>query len=542
MDQLIISGSIGKPEPELEKLLKEAGIGEYFTSAEARAFLEQNAEAPEIEVVINSNGGDVIEGFEIYDLINSWKAKGGKVTTIGVKYDSIASILMLSGDVRKHVSGAKPLIHNSWLTPESLEGLQLNASTLREIAAANDLADQQMIHEYAKIAGRDRLEQIKQLMSQEAELTDEQVLALGFATEIVQSDKKAFRGRAIAFNSALISKPQQYADVIAFREGEVFLIKRSASDDFEPNTWAFPGGKIEAGESPEEAAQRELGEEVGLILTNTQLVESIENEDGTISHYVTGDVSGEIVADPEEVQKAQFVSLNHFSDLHIIKDQSDRYISLITKTKEMSEQMTQRMGKVEKALTALLAFFVPRAKAMSVKLADGTELFIDSEDGEVEGKTAYIASEGLPTEEVAPAGPHDLEDGRKITVGEGGVIESVSEAAPQAMTEEEMKAQVAAMEQEKMNALQAKEAMETELTAVKAQLAQSEEKSKEVLNGLNALKVEIEALKNEVPGDDPASKRKAQAVKIEQSQKDWANMKPSERLKAQVVNAHFSGN
>lgn len=535
MDQLIISGSIGKPEPELEKLLKEAGIGEYFTSAEARAFLEQNAEAPEIEIVINSNGGDVIEGFEIYDLINSWKAKGGKVTTIGVKYDSIASILMLSGDTRKHVSGARPLIHNSWLTPESLEGLQLNANVLREIAAANDLADQQMIHEYAKIAGRDKLEQIKQLMSAESELSDAQVLALGFATEIISSDKKAFSGRAIAFNSALISKMQNYADVIAFKDGKVFLIQRSASDSFEPNTWAFPGGKIEAGESPEQAAQRELLEETGLVLSDPLLIEAVQNKDGSISNYVTGELSGEMKVEPDEVQAFKFVSLEELAELDIIKGQTDRYILLITKTKEMSQELTEKMGKVEKALTALLAFFAPRAKAMNVELLDGTEIYVNSEDGEIEGKTAYLTSEGMPTEEVAPTGTHDLKDGRKITVGEGGVIESVSEAAPAAMTEEEMKAQVAAMEQEKLSALQAKETVEAELTALKAQLAQSEEDKAEVLKGLNALKVEVEALKNEVPGDDPAKKKKAQAAKIDQYSEAWQKMKPSERLKAQVI-------
>lgn len=46
------------------------------------------------------------------------------------------------------------------------------------------------------------------------------------------------------------------------RRGRLLVVKRAA----EPNrgVWAFPGGRVEPGETPEEAAVREAKEEVGL--------------------------------------------------------------------------------------------------------------------------------------------------------------------------------------------------------------------------------------------------------------------------------------
>lgn len=47
------------------------------------------------------------------------------------------------------------------------------------------------------------------------------------------------------------------------RQGKVLVGQRPASSTL-PNVWEFPGGKIELGESPEEALQRELREELGI--------------------------------------------------------------------------------------------------------------------------------------------------------------------------------------------------------------------------------------------------------------------------------------
>jgi len=52
-------------------------------------------------------------------------------------------------------------------------------------------------------------------------------------------------------------------------QGKVLLLKRT-EDQHCAGLWSFPGGKIEAGESPQAAAQRELREETGLTASSWQ--------------------------------------------------------------------------------------------------------------------------------------------------------------------------------------------------------------------------------------------------------------------------------
>ena len=50
------------------------------------------------------------------------------------------------------------------------------------------------------------------------------------------------------------------------RDGKI-LICRRRSDQAHGGKWEFPGGKLESGETPAEAARRELREELGIAAT-----------------------------------------------------------------------------------------------------------------------------------------------------------------------------------------------------------------------------------------------------------------------------------
>lgn len=48
------------------------------------------------------------------------------------------------------------------------------------------------------------------------------------------------------------------------KEGKVLIAKRSRPDDPLAGTWEFPGGKVRAGETPQESIRRELREELNI--------------------------------------------------------------------------------------------------------------------------------------------------------------------------------------------------------------------------------------------------------------------------------------
>lgn len=94
--------------------------------------------------------------------------------------------------------------------------------------------------------------------------------------------------------------------------------------------------------------------------------------------------------------------------------------------KNMTNTADAIVAKAKSQLRAFAQFMGVAPKALSVELADGSKIWVETEDGELEGKVAYTTdSEGNPTSDFAPVGTHDLIDGRKITVGEGGVITAV---------------------------------------------------------------------------------------------------------------------
>ncbi len=56
--------------------------------------------------------------------------------------------------------------------------------------------------------------------------------------------------------------------IVIYNQDKVLLVKRKNTNYFK-NYYGLPGGKIENGETPEEAAKRELLEETGISLIKT---------------------------------------------------------------------------------------------------------------------------------------------------------------------------------------------------------------------------------------------------------------------------------
>ena len=80
--------------------------------------------------------------------------------------------------------------------------------------------------------------------------------------------------------------------ILIEREGKVLAVSRKNN----PEAFGLPGGKVEPGESLEEAASRELQEETGLILNNPRSVfkRMPDPKDPYLCTTFVGDISGEI--------------------------------------------------------------------------------------------------------------------------------------------------------------------------------------------------------------------------------------------------------
>jgi 8-oxo-dGTP diphosphatase len=100
------------------------------------------------------------------------------------------------------------------------------------------------------------------------------------------------------------------------RRGRVLLSQRRPTQSF-PLTWEFPGGKVEAGESPVAALERELREELGCGVRVGPIVEAVFHSypdfDLVMLVYRTTIVSGTPHA--VDVQAVAWVSRGGLKDL-----------------------------------------------------------------------------------------------------------------------------------------------------------------------------------------------------------------------------------
>jgi 8-oxo-dGTP diphosphatase len=111
------------------------------------------------------------------------------------------------------------------------------------------------------------------------------------------------------------------AVIVSERRDKVLLGQRSESQSH-PLKWEFIGGKIEPGESPEEALIREVDEETGLKIEVGRFLDVVEADyrnygrpSHQISFYECRRINGVAKLDPEIYNEVRWVRLDEIAEL-----------------------------------------------------------------------------------------------------------------------------------------------------------------------------------------------------------------------------------
>jgi len=325
-----------------------------FSLAKMRNIVESNPEATDIHLRINSEGGDVFEGWAIHDyLLGLQKTKNITAKVEGI----VASIttVIIGALPKDNVSGTKNstgYIHNPFWTPNAPQPME--AHQLEKLAGDLKL-EQEKIYDFYKKRLTASATEILELMTNEIKLTADKMVEIGLIGSIENALTPSFRNQ---------------------------------------------------------------------LPIKAQIKNEIMN-------------------------------------------------------KELSKE---DKNWIEKKFSSIMNLLKGTIKNMVVELADGTQIFVETEDGEFEGKRAFIMVDGNMTDEAAPNGEHALSDGRIIVV-EDGIVTEVKEATDVEALKAELETAKAQAEQYR-NEMEAAAGTITEMEAkIEAATKEFNTFKSQILNG-----------------------------------------------------------
>lgn len=157
-------------------------IGWDITASDFSRELSALGEVDEIEVRINSFGGDVFQGLAIYNRLKEHKAR------VTVHIDGIAasaaSVIAMAGDDIEMGEATFVMIHDAWIF------IAGNAAALRKQADQLEAVSAQMAAIYQRRTSAS-MEQVREWMAEEREFTAAEAVEFGFADRMFEAERLA---------------------------------------------------------------------------------------------------------------------------------------------------------------------------------------------------------------------------------------------------------------------------------------------------------------------------------------------------------------
>jgi len=120
--------------------------------------------------------------------------------------------------------------------------------------------------------------------------------------------------------------------VLFNEEGQVLIGQRTVKDNYYQK-WEFPGGKLETGETPQQALVREFDEEIGILINQSEDLMLLEHDypdrEVRLHVQVIKGYSGEISA--MEGQALKWIDLTELSNIDFLSGNASIVEKLILK-------------------------------------------------------------------------------------------------------------------------------------------------------------------------------------------------------------------
>ncbi len=196
-------------------------VGYDIDSNYMRMALDEASDG-DLELRINSGGGDVFEGQAIYSLLESWKTTTGNRVIVYIDgiAASVASVIAMAGSDIQMSSNALMMIHNPW-TPAAVGG----ADDLRDLANVLDKIRETIVTVYETRSGIDR-DAIGLMMDEETWFTAAEAVNFGFADQIVNASEETVASIK-AFNYVNAPDWVQAVEPVEVAASEPVAVRRS---------------------------------------------------------------------------------------------------------------------------------------------------------------------------------------------------------------------------------------------------------------------------------------------------------------------------